>query len=658
MIEWKPWQETLLKEVANTFVPAIKGKEGAFWKFEGGTIATSDWIALIISQQSKSDQNEFFQLLKLMKSPLLGLTWRGGFRNFISLSHEEREQLFLSWSKSKQGKLRKSFVSLKKIFTFLSYGLSNTNGHPSWEIIGFPGPISQPIDKAKPISLFHPQNTDQIVTQVLVIGSGAGGGVIAGELSKAGLDVLVVEKGSYYNEADFNQREAEMVSKLYEQSGALNSRDGGIVALAGSCLGGGTTVNWAGSFQTPDFIRQEWAHVHGNSFFAEESFQHSLEMVSQRISVQSGYGYHNPQNAALYEASKKLGHKIGIVPINQKLPDRDTIDRLGFGSLGDQYGDKQGTLKTYLQDAFENGARIMANTEIQKLIIEGGRIKGAEGIYTGTDGNKKTIKILADRVFVCAGSIHTPALLIRSGLTHLQIGRNLYLHPTVGIAAHYKQEMNSWYGPMMSAVNDEFTRVTDDYGFKLETPPMQLGQLAMSMPWTSGFQHKNMMLRAKNLGSFIVLARDKFAGKITVDVHGKPSILYNLHSFDRDHLLKGMIEATNIHLTAGAEEVYFPHNSMRSYIKEQGIEHLDDLANGIKDWGWLPNQFMLFTAHQMGTCRMGSNDKKDPLKPNGEMREVKNLYVADASTFPSASGANPMLTIMAIAHHIANELVG
>lgn len=658
MITWKPWQETLLKEIANTFVPAIKDKEGAFWQFEGATIATTDWVALLISEQSKSDQNEFFQLLKLMKSPLLGLTWKGGFKNFISLSPDEREQLFISWANSKQGKLRKGFASLKKIFTFLSYGLSDENGHPSWEIIGFPGPISTPNPVPKPISLYLPPNEDAIITQVLVIGSGAGGGVIAGELSRAGLEVLVVEKGSYFNEADFSQREVEMVSKLYEQSGALNSRDGAVTALAGSCLGGGTTVNWAGSFQTPDYIRKEWAQLHGNSFFTEQSFQQSLDEVSERIGVRADHGYHNPQNTALYEASKKLGHKTGTVPINQKLPNQDDMFRLGFGSLGDQYGDKQSTLKTYLQDAFDNGARIMANTEILKLTIELGKIKGAEGVYTDKEGKKKSIKILADRVFVCAGAIHTPALLIRSGLTHLQIGRNLHLHPTVAVAGYYRKEMNSWYGPMMSAVNDQFTRISGNHGFKLETPPTQLGQFAMSIPWTSGYEHKRMMLKAKNIGSFIVLTRDKHAGKIVVDVHGKPRIVYSIKEFDLDHVQKGMIEATRLHLTAGAEEIYFPHNSMRIYQKEQGVDQLENFGKEMRNWGWRPNQYMLFTAHQMGTCRMGADDKKHPLKPNGEMREVKNLYVADASTFPSASGANPMLTIMGIAHHIAKELVG
>ncbi len=658
MIVWKPWQEALLKEIANTFVPAIKDKEGAFWQFEGGTIATADWVAILISKQSKADQNEFFQLLKLMKSPLLGLTWKGGFKNFISLSSEEREQLFISWANSKQGKLRKGFTSLKKIFTFLSYGLSNENGHPAWGIIGFPGPISNPNPVPKPISLYLPPNDDTIITQVLVIGSGAGGGVIAGELSKAGLEVLVVEKGSYFNEADFSQREVEMVSKLYEQSGALNSRDGAITALAGSCLGGGTTVNWAGSFQTPDYIRQEWTEIHGNSFFTEHSFQNSLDEVSQRIGVRSDYIFHNPQNEALYEASKSLGHKIRTIPINQKFPKKEEMFRLGFGSLGDQYGDKQSTLKTYLNDAYDNGARIMADTEIQKLTIELGKIKGAEGIYTDKDGCKKSIKIIADRVFVCAGAIHTPALLIRSGLTHLQIGRNLYLHPTVAVAAYYRQEMNSWYGPMMSAVNDEFTRISGNHGFKLETPPTQLGQFAMSIPWTSGYEHKRMMLKAKNIGTFIVLTRDKYAGKVAVDVYGKPSIVYNLKEFDLNHLQKGMIEAARLHLTAGAEEVYFPHNSMRTFLKEQGVKQLDNFGREMNSWGWRPNQYMLFTAHQMGTCRMGADGKKHPLKPNGEMREVKNLYVADASTFPSASGANPMLTIMGIAHHIAKELVG
>ena len=127
---------------------------------------------------------------------------------------------------------------------------------------------------------------------------------------------------------------------------------------------------------------------------------------------------------------------------------------------------------------------------------------------------------------------------------------------------------------------------------------------------------------------------------------------YTIHPYDLHHLMLGMAKSAELHLKAGAKEVYFPHNRLTSIHAEGEIER------ALRSRDWLPSAYMLYSAHQMGTCRMGGDAKKHPVKPNGETYEVANLYVADASCFPSASGANPMTSIMAIARHIARELVG
>jgi choline dehydrogenase-like flavoprotein len=657
-MELKPKHKELLIALADTFVASFENdKDSALWQFRGSNFATPDRIVEVIDRQPGFQQKEFFQLLNLLSSPLLGFTWTGPFKPFLKLNANQREELLRSWSDSNREILRKGFQALKKLICFLAYSTEEANNaHPAFVSLGYPGVMKEDIpSQAKPkLPTMEAPESGKLVTQVLVIGSGAGGGVIASELAKAGLDVLVVEKGSYVTANELTQSEGQMVKSLYELGGAISSKDGSMTLLAGSCLGGGTTVNWAGAFRTPDYVLEEWAKKHHNPFFLQESYQKSLDAVSDRMGVSTQYHFHNPQNMALLSGSEALGHHPRLIPRNDVNNEGDQR-RFGFSCLGDKYGDKKGSIETFLQDAVAKGARILPNTEIQKITTDAGTVTGAIATVRNSKGELKTITISAERVFVCAGAIHTPALLIRSGLVHKYIGLNLHLHPTVVVSGIYPHKMESWYGPMMSVVNDHFTRMKGNYGFKLETPPTHIGQIAMALPWSSAEEHKNYMLKTPFMGNFIVLTRDKYAGRIALDPKGRPYVKYALSAFDKENLITGMAEASKIHLKAGADEVWLPHQTGMK-IKEQDIN--ESLRNQIANLGWDRNRFMLFSAHQMGTCRMGGSDKLHPVKANGETREVRKLYIADASCFPSASGANPMLSIMAIAHHIAKELVG
>jgi choline dehydrogenase-like flavoprotein len=655
MIQFTPKQIQLLTSIADTFVPALGRTDDAFSAFKGSQFVTPERVAELINKQGEGQKKEFLQLLRLMGSPLLGMTWSGPYRSFEKLNETERESLLQAWAISKKLTFRKAYLTLKKLCLFLAYSEDGMGkeAHPAFSAIAYPikPEFDHPVEKSKLPVYDNHSIPDTLHTQVLVIGSGAGGGVIAHELTQAGMEVLVVEKGTYLAPEDMNFKEGEMARQLYEQGAAMATKDGSVALLAGSTVGGGTTVNWAGAFRTPDYIREEWANRHGNLFFANQSYSKSLDAIEKAMGVSTAYDVHNPQNAALFKGSDLLGDEVKRIPRNDTNAEGDQR-RFGFSCLGDRFGDKRGSSKAFLQQATSMGAKIMTGTLVKKLLIEKGRVIGALADHTMKDGSRKEIVIHAERVFVCAGAIHSPALLIRSGLTHKHLGLHLHLHPTVAVSAWYPHKMEPWFGPMMSAVNDSHTQIEGGFGFKLETPPAHPGQIAMSMPWASGPEHKTMMLKAANIGNFIVLTRDKYSGKIILDRQGRPLVHYTIHPFDLNHLLQGMERSAEIHFEAGATTVYFPHNLLSEVSSKK------DIVKVLQSRKWLPSAYMLYSAHQMGTCRMGGAEKKYPVKPNGETYEVKNLYVADASTFPSASGANPMLSIMAIAHHVAHELVG
>ena len=657
-------QRETLRALADTFIPTLEGsaEHAAYWQRRGSEGVNLNQIGEVLDEQPAGARAEFIKLLDLLATPTLGLTWFGPLRPFARLQPAQREKLLQSWAQSKLPPLRKGFHALRKLFVFLYYGGATPEGrNPVWTSIGYAGPLPADtvVDTPKPIRTLRPTQDVTYDCDVLVIGSGAGGGVIAGELAAAGQAVLVLEKGPYCHGGDFTQREVDMLSKLYDGKGALSTQDGSISLLAGSCLGGGTTVNWAGAFRTPDYVLQEWARAHQVPHFASPDFQRSLDAVSEALSVNTNHVRHNGQNQALWDGSCKLGQEVKLIPRNEKgLTDSEIHFRgLGYSSLGDSYGIKQGTLNTYLLRAFEHGARLLADTRVERVTTAQGRATGAEAVHTTTTGQLVRVLVRARRVVVAGGAIQTPALLLRSGLKHPHLGRHLNLHPTVAVAALYQQVMTAWFGPSMSVVNDCFTKLNGtSYGVKLETPPAHAGLISMVLPWLSGAQHKQLMQQAAHLGSFIVLTRDRDGGRVRVDKHGQALINYTLSEHDRANMLTGVRAAAEIHAAAGAHTVFLPHGTLPTLHVQQGQIRNPEVLAQLPHLSWKPNQYGLYSAHQMSSCRMGGDSATHPTSPTGETYEVKNLFVADASAFPACSGANPMLTIMALAHYTAQHL--
>ncbi|HSR70623.1 MAG TPA: GMC family oxidoreductase N-terminal domain-containing protein [Acidobacteriota bacterium] len=652
-------EKALLQSVCDALVPSIasseKGEVGEFWRRSAAHLPLQEFIAGFLGAQRPRVRRDFRRLLALLASPLLGLTWGGPFKPFDRLDARQREALLQSWSVSRFHTLRQAFNALKKLGLFAFYGYCPPDGlNPSWKALGYPGPQTNS-GEAEPhgISSLEVESDLDLRCQALVVGSGAGGGVVAGELAQAGLDVIVAEKGGNYDESQFCNLESKMAERLYEGSGLATSHDGSVNLLAGSCLGGGTTVNWAGSFRTPDYVLREWARLYQLPQMLEQAYQQSMEAVCQTLGVTLQGPRHNPQNQALWDASLKRGDEVEVIARNIRgCPQPDGL-ACGYCGMGCRLGSKQSVLRTYLRSASRDGARVLCDTAIERLMIEQGRVVGALGHCRASDGRRYRVRIRADQVAVAAGSIHSPALLRRSGLENRWIGRNLFLHPTVGVTGFYGRPIHSWWGPMMSVVNNAFIHLDGDYGFKLETPPVHVAYCAPTVPWHSAQAHKEIMLDCARAAHFIVLTRDRYGGRVTLDRQGYPVVRYKLHRYDRAHMLKGLKEAARLHWEAGAESVLFHHNGPSHFASSAAFE---EEARNISSWGWEAGRFSLFSAHQMSTCRMAGSSRLGVVRPSGESWEIKNLYLTDASALPRCSGVNPMLTIMALAHQTAQHM--
>ncbi len=620
-----------------------------------------DSILFSLESLPIAKQNEFKQLLDLMGSFYLGLTWFGPLKSFDKLSPNKRIDLLISWSKSMISPLRNAFNSLRKLVTLCYYSAVNENGiNPQWEKIKYPNPPRKEILK--------PYKTDGLITKkvqkdtrltcdVVIIGSGAGGGVVAATLAAKGLEVIILEKGEYITEEQMSRRELEMTQKTIDRRGALASEDGSTTILAGSCVGGGTTINWSASFRTPDFILEEWAKEHDNPQFLDNDYKKCFEHIEKRAHISTQYSIHDSQNQKLVDACKKAGYSVNTIARNVRGPvDENQMETYwkmqGYANFGDAWGYKQGTMKTFLQDASDNGALLYANTRVEKVIHKNGKVEGVLAFQKDNNQLHK-IDIQCKKVVVSAGAIHSPAILKRSGLQHKEIGNHLYLHPVNAVAAEYDETINGWYGPLMTAVCDEFKRLDGNFGYVIETPPLHSGFIALATPWQNAHKLHEDMKNISKTAAFLVLTRDKFGGKIKLSKEGRALVHYKLNPYDRKHLIHGIKECVKLHHLAGATKIRLLHNQMYEWNNDINIH---SFINNIDKINWNANHFTLFSAHQMGTCRMGGRDKDHPLKPNGETREVKNLYVADASAFPRCSGVNPMLSIQALSYYIAKGI--
>lgn len=644
-------QQRTLSALCDTLVPSIDAEHDphGFWKRKASDLDIPNAIAeIVFTLQDDVNQSQFLLLLNTLNNPLLRVFVTRHFTHFVDLPLAQREAVLRRWSTSPLGLMRKSFQGLKRLTHVLFYSLLDEDGrNPNWSAVEYPGPQWQPDTQPKPIRPLEIDADRTLECDAVVVGSGAGGGVVAGELALDGKQVIVLEKGDYFDESDFPAHEYDAFQKLYDNRGVMATQDASIIIFAASTLGGGTTVNWTASFRTPDYVLQEWERDHGLQGLAA-ALQPSLDVVSARLHVDTDESLPNQQNQKLLDGMTQRNIHNAVIPRNVKgCGDTRLCSYCGFGC---RRGAKQSTLKTYLQDASNAGAQIVVRCTAQRVMIENGRALGVEAIVEDREGRSHHLIIRSKIVVVAGGAIHSPALLLRSGLDNPNIGRHLRFHPATATDGRYAKRVESWFGTMMAVYSDEFHDLDGHgYGFKIETPPVHPGLWGLGLPWRNGRQHKEIMQTIPYRASFLLLTRDRDSGRVVIDRAGNPIMHYRLSARDARHFRRGLIETARLHVAAGAEEVGSPLVGMPSYQTGNG-ESLDAYLERVSRMSLAPNRCTIFSAHQMGTCRMGSDPRSSVTDENCESHDVSGLFVTDASAFPTASGVNPMITIMAIAH--------
>jgi len=263
----------------------------------------------IASLPRPADRAELDLLLRLLDVTAVNLLLSGISKPFTRMSPSQRERCLRSWATSVIPPRRKAFQALKRITAVTHY---TTPGVA--RAIGYPGPLGPPPPTPKPIHPVAITADTSLSCDVVVVGSGAGGGVVASELTRAGKDVIVLEKGGYRNEADFTHQEGDALDTMYDAGGLLATRDLSLVVLQGSTLGGGTVINYTTSFATPDGVRDEWAREHHLPHFSSGEFTRSLDAVAARIGVNTDHARPSGRDQVLIRGLERLGWHHGLLP--------------------------------------------------------------------------------------------------------------------------------------------------------------------------------------------------------------------------------------------------------------------------------------------------------------------------------------------------------
>jgi long-chain-alcohol oxidase len=617
-------QRRALEAICDTFAPGGDGLPAAS---ELGVAAA---FADILARQPAAEQRRLKGLLTVWDAPRP--------RRFSSLPPARREAVLRSWCDSRVAARRTAFQALRKA-TLLTYAMLPG---PLWDAIDYPGPLgasaTPPPRTLTPLPI---TGDTALECDVCVVGSGAGGATAAAVLAGAGLDIVVLEAGGYLDDGDFDGAELDGYRRLYYRAGAAATEDQGIGLLAGACLGGGTTVNWTTSFRTPDDVRAEWA-AHGLPAFASDEYTRSLDAVWQRLGVNIAHNRPSARDEIMLRGLEALGWHVEPMPRNVRGCDQGRV--CGYCGFGCRLGAKQSSVKTWLADAHAAGARIVVDTRAERVIVGGGAARAVEA--RASDGSRVTVRARA--VVAAAGALETPALLVRSGLRNEEVGKNLRLHPATAVLGLFDEEVRPWEGTLQALYSDQHRDLEDGYGVRYETGPGHPTLVAAFAPWRSAVQHAELMRALPRLGGVGVLLRDRDAGEVRVR-GGEPFMRYRLSARDARHVRAGVDGAAQILEAAGARRIVSAHATDVSYEPGRGAGRSQFLADA-DACGWGAGRCIYYSFHIMGSARTGGSPATSACNPDGEPWGVRNLVVCDASTFPTASGVNPMISIAAVAH--------
>jgi choline dehydrogenase-like flavoprotein len=576
-------------------------------------------------------------MLLRLRLGLRAFEWLAFPRRFSHMDQARRER-FLERLDGSRLAFRHDLLLMAKLFSTLGYAVTpEVQARVGYEIGcrladgGVPEP-SAGLGDTEP----RPEGEE---CDVVIVGSGAGGAVAATTLAEAGLDVLVLEAGPYYDRDSYPRDQLEAIQGLYRGSGlTVAAGRPPVVVPVAKVVGGTTVVNSGTCFRAPEAVLDEWAGRFGIDWAPDldADFAEAEEMLRVQPLDPERMGRNGRMAMA---GAAALGASGG--PIARNAGDCVQCSSCPYGCPLDA---KRGMHVSYLPRAVAAGARVRAGVEARQVLVEGGRAVGVECRVGGGERPARQFTVRARRaVIVAGGAFGTPELLQRSGLGNGAVGRNLHVHPACWVGARYEAEVRGWEGVMQSYYVDKW----ESRGILLEAT---FTPLAFGGAWLAGTgaAHQGAMLDFSHIASIGVQLTDRSSGRVSLGGGGSLRARYKLTRDDAARVTFGIARAAEVHFAAGATEVY--PNVARVKVLRPG-----DLAS-FEATRFKPAELRLEGFHPMGTARIAADPSQGACASDGSLHGTNALYVADASLFPTALGVNPMMTIIAFAKQVAREV--
>ena len=491
---------------------------------------------------------------------------------------------------------------------------------------------------------------DTIRADVVIIGTGAGGAVLAHRLAERGRRVLLLERGKHVDPSEFTENEATQYSNLYADGALTLSRDFRFQVLQGMCVGGSTTVNNGVCFDLPQRVLRRWNDPDGldaglDGAELEEAFRRVREWLPVHPQGTNG-AVLNPGSRKFVHGVQALGldrapYRFGVVDANIE----DCIG-CGYCNLGCAYGRKLSMLNNVLPRAQAEfgpeAVRILAECRAEK--IERGCSRASAVLCRLSDG--RSLRVQAATVVVSAGGLASSVLLRRSKIARDRAGRGVCFNLASPLTVDFDEELHSEQGLQIS----HYLLPPEDQGFALETWFNPVLTQSLFMPgWFD--DHARNMARYSHMTCVGVVVGSARTGVVKPALLGRgdPDLDFTPAASDLDRLLAGLELAGEIMLKAGARRVM---PATFAYHEFDRVDDLPRLREVVRD----TSDLSVNSAHPQGGNAISRDPAKGVVDPTLRVHGFENLYVCDASVFPSPTVVNPQLTVMALADHAAQHV--
>jgi hypothetical protein len=478
---------------------------------------------------------------------------------------------------------------------------------------------------------------------VVIVGTGAGGAPLARALAARGHAVLLLEEGGHFTRKDFGAAPVQRYRAMYRQQGATVAFGNTILPVpVGMTFGGSTTVNSGTCYRTPDEVLAHWSQELGLT----ELGPGQLDPWFEKVEAMLGVGASAPSALggcaqAIARGAQALGWRHG--PLRRNAPGCDGQGLCAFGCPTDA---KRGTNVSYLPEALKAGAEVYTHCRAERVLTEGGRAVGVVARARRGGGGTVTLTVRARAVTLACGALHTPAFLLRQGLSNGsgEVGKNLTIHPASQSWAAFDTPVRGWEAIPQGYAIEEFERE----GIRFEGVFVPL-EIAAGTLGSLGGAWTRRVERFDRLACFGFMVRDRALGRVRAGPGREPLVTYWLGDEERRKVVRGHALLARVWLAAGARAVYPGVQRFEELRSEGDVRDLE--TRGART---LRAHHLDLTAfHPLGTCRMGTDPHRSVVGPSHQSHDVPGLFVVDGSVVPTALGVNPQVTIMALSERAA-----